>query len=132
MKKLFPFMLIMLIFAWSCGTKQPKTEATEETENALEKEAEISPADKAKDCDEFVEQYEKWMDDYLVLIEKYMKNPMDQDLMLQFTKVQGEAMQWATQWQSEMMLCSGIEKYEKRFNEISEKAEKKLNELGIE
>lgn len=132
MKNLFPFMLVMLMLTWSCGNKQPKTEATEETENALEKEAEISPTDKAKNCDEFVDQYEKWMDDYLVLIEKYMKNPMDQDLMLQFTKVQSEALQWATQWQSEMMLCSGNEKYEKRFNEISEKAEKKLSELGIE
>ena len=129
MKKLFPLMFVVLTLAWSCGNKHPKTE---ETENAVEKEAEISPTDKAKDCDEFVDRYEKWMDDYLVLIEKYMKNPMDQEVMQQFVKVQNEALQWATQWQSEMILCSGNEEYEKRFNEISEKAEKKLNELGLE
>lgn len=128
MKKLFPLMFVVLMLAWSCGNKQPKTEATEETENAVEKVGDT----KAKDCDEFVDKYEKWMDDYLVLMEKYMKNPMDQEMMQKFAKVQGEAMEWVSQWQGTMVLCAGDEKYEKRFNEISEKAEKKMKELGLE
>ncbi|MGE0018947.1 MAG: DUF6591 domain-containing protein [Draconibacterium sp.] len=135
MKKLFPLMFVVLMLVWSCGNKQPKTEAageTEEVENALEKEAEFSPTGKAKDCDEFVDQYEKWMDNYLVLMEKYMKNPMDQEMLQQFAKVQTEAMEWISQWQGAMVLCANDEKYEKRFNEISEKAEKKMKELGLE
>ncbi len=135
MKKLFPLMIVVLMFAWSCGNKQPKTEPageTEEIENALEKEAEITPADKAKNCDEFVDKYEKWMDNYLVLMEKYMKNPMNQEMLQQFAKVQTEAMEWVSQWQGAMVLCANDEKYEKRFNEISEKAEKKMKELGLE
>jgi hypothetical protein len=135
MKKLFPLMIVVLMFAWSCGNKQPKTEPageTEEIENALEKEAEITPADKAKNCDEFVDKYEKWMDNYLVLMEKYMKNPMNQEMLQQFAKVQTEATEWVSQWQGAMVLCANDEKYKKRFNEISEKAEKKMKELGLE
>lgn len=134
MKKFIPVLFLFLVFAWSCGNKQAKTDASGETETTIEKEGEIAPAEgeKAKNCDEFVDKYEKWMDNYLVLMEKYMKNPMDQEMLQQFAKVQTEAMEWVSQWQGAMVLCANDEKYEKRFNEISEKAEKKMKELGLE
>lgn len=131
MKNFIPLLFVFLLFAWSCGNKQAKTETPAETENSVEKAGDTTPG-KAKDCDEYVDQYEKWMDNYLVLIEKFHKNPTDQEVLQQFLKIQTEALEWANQWQSEMMLCAGNETYEKRFNEISERAEKKLNELGIE
>jgi hypothetical protein len=53
-------------------------------------------------------------------------------MLQQFAKVQTEAMEWVSQWQGAMVLCANDEKYEKRFNEISEKAEKKMKELGLE
>ena len=86
----------------------------------------------AKDCDEFIDQYEKWMDDYIVLIEKYMKNPMDATLSQEYIKVAQEGVGWMTQWSSNLAYCAAKDKYQKRFDEITEKAEEKLKEMGIE
>ncbi len=79
-----------------------------------------------------MDQYEKWMDNYLVMLEKYMKNPMDAKLMEEYMKLAQESMNWMNQWNGKLAVCASKEKYEKRFNEISERAEKKMKELGIE
>jgi hypothetical protein len=63
---------------------------------------------------------------------KYMKKPMDPKLMEQYMQVAQEGMNWVTQWNSKLYYCASKEKYQKRFDEISEKAEKKLKELGLE
>ena len=39
---------------------------------------------------------------------------------------------WMEQWSGKLAVCASKDKYEKRFNEISERAEKKMKELGID
>ena len=72
------------------------------------------------------------MDNYLAMLDKYMKNPMDTKLMEEYMKLAQESMSWMSQWNGKLAVCASKEKYEKRFNEISERAEKKMKELGIE
>ena len=126
------FFIVMSLLVSSCSNKPSKNDAGENAEKAAAVSGDDTDLKKAKDCDEFIDQYEKWMDNYLALLDKYMKNPMDAALMQQFVKLSEEGAQWASQWNSELVFCASTEKYEKRFNEISEKAEKKLKELGLQ
>jgi len=57
---------------------------------------------------------------------------MDATLSSEYMKLAQEGMNWMTQWNSKLYYCASKEKYQKRFDEISEKAEKKLKEMGIE
>ena len=124
------FCVAMLLT--SCGNNQSKKESVNDTDELTNKSLKSDNFEGAKDCDEFIDQYEKWMNDYIKLIEKYMKNPMDAELMEEYMKVAQESMNWMNQWNSKLSYCASKKKYEKRFNEITEKAEKKLKEMGIE
>ncbi len=115
----------------SCGNKESKNEKQEPAEEIV-KSDDDSDFKEAKNCDEFIDQYEEWMDNYLVLLEKYMKNPMDSKLMEDYMKLAEESMFWLEQWSGKLAVCASKDKYEKRFDEITERAEKKMKELGIE
>ena len=131
MKKLIYLTLVSFLLLASCGGNQNKTEEQKTDDTELEKTMKSSEFDKADNCDEFIFQYEEWMNNYLSLLEKYMKNPMDQTLMEQYMKVSQEAISWVDQW-TNLATCAGNEKYQKRFEEISAKADKKLKELGLD
>lgn len=125
------FCAVMLFI--SCDNNQKKVENEESTnEQSTSESLETEDFKEAKNCDEFIEQYEKWTDDYIVLIEKYMKSPMDTTLSQEYMKVAQESMAWMTQWNGELASCASKDEYQKRFDEITEKAEAKLKELGIE
>ncbi len=131
MKKLIYLSIISLFVLASCGGNNEKKNNQKEAESALEKSLEAEEFDKAKDCDEFIDQYEKWTDDYVALLEKYMKNPMDAELMQEYMEVSQEALSWLEQW-TNLAACASNDKYQKRFDEISEKADKKMEELGLD
>ena len=116
----------------SCSNNQSKKESGKAEDQSSDKSIESGDLKKAKDCDEFIDQYEKWMDDYIILIDKYLKNPMDATLMEEYMKVAEESISWMSQWSTNLAYCASIEKYQKRFDEISEKAEEKLKEMGID
>jgi len=120
-----------MIFS-SCGGSQSAEDKIEELNEAMGEAIENSDFKVAKDCDEFIDQYEKWMDDYIKVIDKYMKDPMDATVAEEFQKVAMEGVNWMTQWTSNLTYCASEEKYQKRFEEISDKADKKLKEMGIE
>lgn len=131
MKQLLYLTLISFLFLVSCGGNKGNKESQKDAESSTEKSVEADEFDTANDCDEFIDQYEKWMDDYLKVLEKYMKNPMDQSLLQEYSKVSQEAISWIEQW-ANLGKCTANEKYQKRFDAISEKAEKKMKELGLE
>ncbi len=131
MKTYFLIIFCTALLFTSCGNNESKDKKQKPTEEVL-KSAEDEDFKEAKNCDEFIDKYEEWMDNYLVLLEKYMKNPMDAKLGEEFTKLAQESMYWMEQWSGKLAVCASKEKYEKRFNEISERAEKKMKELGIE
>ncbi|MEN8116267.1 MAG: DUF6591 domain-containing protein [Bacteroidota bacterium] len=129
MKKLITVTFLFAMIIMSCSNN--KSKSAESAEDPSQKSVNTESLEKAKNCDEFIDQYEKWMDDYLKLLEKYMKNPMDQTLAGEYMKVAQESMEWVENW-SRLSYCASKKKYEKRFNEISERAEKKMEELGLE
>ena len=132
MKTVLSIILCTTLVFTSCGTNQSNDKSVRETDQSSNKSLESDDLKKAKDCDEFIDQYEEWMDDYIILIDKYLKNPMDATLMEEYMKVAEESISWMSQWSTNLAYCASIEKYQKRFDEISEKAEKKLKEMGID
>ncbi len=131
MKNLIYLSIIFLFVLVSCGGNNDKKDSQKDAESSVEKSVDAEEFDTAKNCDEFIDQYEKWMDDYVALLEKYMKNPMDADLMQEYMEVSQEAMSWLEQW-TNLAACASKDKYQKRFNEISDKADKKMKELGLD
>lgn len=126
------FLVTTTMIFTSCGGGQSAADKIEELNEAVGEAIENSEFEEAKDCDEFIDQYEKWMDDYIKIIDKYMNNPMDATTAEEFQKVALEGINWMTQWSSNLAFCAAEEKYQKRFDEITNKAEKKLEEMGIE
>ncbi|MCK4466373.1 MAG: hypothetical protein KAU83_11745 [Bacteroidales bacterium] len=135
MKTFMSIIFFTAMLLTSCGisqSKEEKEESTNETDLILDQSAETSDLKEAKNCDEFIDQYEEWMDNYIILIDKYLKNPMDATLSQDYMKQAQKGIVWMNQWNSKLTYCASKEKYQKRFDEISEKAEKKLKEMGIE
>ena len=132
MKTFISIMFLASILFMSCGNNQSKNESDKSSTELSEEKTDTKQIGEAKDCDEFIDQYEKWMDDYIKMIDKYMKNPMDATLLNEYMKLAQEGMTWMTQWNGKLSYCASKEKYQERFDEITEKAEKKLKELGIE
>jgi hypothetical protein len=135
MKNLISTLIILTLILASCGSGKStdeKEQSSDATEASVEETKEGSDFKEAKDCDEFVDQYEEWMDNYLEFLEKYMKNPMDAVNSQEYMKLAQEGMNWASQWSTKLVHCGSKEKYQKRFDEISEKADKKMKELGLE
>jgi len=125
-------LVVAIILLTSCGQRQSSKDKSENQEEASTVLQDNDDFDKAKDCDEFIDQYEEWMNNYVELLEKYMKNPTDATISSEYLKVAQESMNWLTQWNSKLYFCAAKEKYQKRFEEITAVAEKKLEELGIE
>ena len=124
------FFFTAMLFS-SCGTSQSK-ESKNETDQIIDQPEETNDFKEAKNCDEFIDQYEEWTDDYLKLLDSYMKNPMDATLSQKFIEQGEKASFWMNQWNGKLISCASQDKYQKRFDEISAKVEKKLEEMGIE
>ncbi|MFC2152608.1 hypothetical protein ACFLSE_08780 [Bacteroidota bacterium] len=120
MKKL-TFLILMLSFIgfYSCSnTGKEKSKATEEQIN--EKNA----------CDEFLEQYEGWIDEYLEVIDSYFNDPSDETMAAKYMALMQEGIEWSTKWIA-LVECADDEKYKQRFEDISKEVEKKMSELGL-
>lgn len=131
MKAFVSILFFTAMLFSSCGTSQSK-ESKIETDLSTDQSEETSDFKEAKNCDEFIDQYEEWTDDYIKLLESYMKNPMDAALSQKFMEQGEKAAFWMNQWTSKLVSCASQDKYQKRFDEISEKVEKKLKEMGLE
>ena len=130
MKKLiYLFAILGFMICSGCGNAPKDTgsndaDVTEESSDSKKSDDEIN------DCDDFLDKYEEWMDDYLALLDDYMENQMDAKMAIKYMELAGEALTWVTEWAA-LYDCVGDEKYEKRFDEIEKKAEKKLEEMGL-
>lgn len=134
MKKIIPlFLFTSLLFA-ACGNNNSneKEKSTNTSEQSSVESKESSDQVELNSCEEYLDQYEKWTDDYIKLVDKYMKNPMDASLSKEFMKQAQEGSLWLDKWSNELVDCASKEKYQKRYEEISERTEKKLEELGID
>ena len=120
MKKLI-YLIFLLLFVgvYSCGN------SGKEKEKASKEEVKTSNG-----CDEFLTNYEAWIDDYLKVVEDYFNSPTDETLAARYMEIMQEAAEWSTKWIT-LIDCAEDEKYEKKFEEISKKFEGRLKELQL-
>lgn len=86
---------------------------------------------KNKDCEDFLDEYEQWMDEFVDLMRKYKDNPIGLVSDPAYTTTMSEGITWATDWMQKPTTCIGSSYYQKRFDAIQEKSKKKMKELGL-
>ncbi len=128
MKKTTYLLAISVFLLVSCGGSSSESNDKNST---TDEKTEISTKSETQNCDDFLEDYEKWTDKSIKLLEAYMKNPMDMELAGKYMALAQEGMDWATKW-TNFYGCAAEEKYQKKFDEISERTDKKLKELGLD
>jgi len=138
MKNLIYFIAISVFFFSSCCNDGSKGEADNSiTEKEVIVTEEIVGDDNVeaeeaviKSCDEFLDENEVWITDYLDLLEMFKNNPTDPALSQKYMKVTQEASTWTQQW-IKFAECGEKEEYQQRFDEISEMVDEKMEELEM-
>ncbi|RNC89333.1 MAG: hypothetical protein ED555_07480 [Allomuricauda sp.] len=85
----------------------------------------------AKDCDDFIDQYEAWSQEYVAFLSKYKDDPMKAVTSKEYQEMMQRASSWSQQWLSISVSCAQNSKYEERMQEITDKVEQKIAELGF-
>jgi hypothetical protein len=135
MKKLLNLLFVIsLVIIWSCGGG--KTGGSDESAEKSPSEAKSLKKSKAGDelissCEDFLDSYEEWVDLYIEAIRAYKDDPLNKDKMTKYMQAMTEASVWAEDW-VKLHTCAVQEKYQKRFQEIADKAEKELEGMGFE
>ena len=118
-KSIYLIPLILLLIFVSCNYSENKSAKNEKPET------EVSDV-----CDEFLEHYQEWIDEYIVVIDAYLKNPKNENNAQKYLELMQTATEWNSKW-VDLMECADDEKYKKRFEEISKEVEQKLDEIGL-
>jgi len=132
--KILTIGLVVIVMAFSCKKDQKKESGQAEPTSMEQQEDGDTPLafEKADDCEEFIEQYEEWTDEYMSFMEKYKDNPMGAVSSPEYSKMMTKAASWSQNWLSVSASCTvNSSAYQKRFEKISEKVEKKMKELGF-
>lgn len=120
---------VFLLFL-SCNKKESKSDETNLSANHTVETVEKNDS-KNKDCDDFLDDYEKWMDDLVTLFGKYKDRPVDLLQDPAYSKTLSEGVQWSTAWMQQPMTCLNSKTYQKRFEAIQERAKKKMEEIKL-
>ncbi len=121
----------------SCKKKQKAAENSENDSEVMisdSKKNESSDAvkfEKVKDCDDFINQYEEWSEEYVAFLTKYKDNPMKAVTSPEYAQMMQKASSWSQQWLSLSVSCAQNSSYEKRVTEISDRMDEKMEELGF-
>jgi hypothetical protein len=100
-------------------TPEIETPEEETTDNQ-----ETSPKDiSTLSCDEFVEEYEKFADEYIEMVHKYMKSPMNTTVSNSYMKFTEKYALWFQSIPSVAIKCSENESFEEDMKSISERIE---------
>ncbi|UCH14386.1 MAG: hypothetical protein JSV22_00095 [Bacteroidales bacterium] len=135
MKKLLGLLFIasLLIF-FSCGREKSGSEeesSKESSEETKSKKKKGGDAELISNCEDFLDRYEEWVDLYIAALKAYKENPMDAEAMQKYSESMSEAAVWAQDW-TKLHTCAMKEKYQKRFEEIADKANKAIEDMGFE
>jgi len=132
MKNLLYAFFMLSFFLFSCGgggeksTDQNDEAVKTEQSEAVDEGGELT----IKDCNEFLDRYDEWTDEYLKVVESYLKDPANMEVNKRYVELTESLSTWATDWVSYAQ-CASKEKYAQRFEEIGDKLEKGLEELGL-
>ena len=136
MKKLVAILFCLSFLSLSmCKNKKKadveETQITIEMNQDDETRLELSKNEKSGDCDDFMDDYEEWMERYVELLRQYKENPVGLATSEEYTSMSTEMMEWSSKWSSLAIDCAKNPEYEKRFNKIQEKVEKEMEALGF-
>ena len=123
------FSLTLFIFACGADSEQENSN-TDENENT---ETNVSTTDENKtnsdfdfsQCDKFLDDYEEWADEIVVIYQEFKTNPTDAQNMQKITEAGQKLSEWGNKWIT-LSACAGNEKYAKRMDEIGKKVEKAM------
>jgi hypothetical protein len=132
MKKFLYAFIMLSFFLFSCGGGgEQKTEASDEAVETEQSDEVTDAGDQEiKDCDDFLDRYDEWSDEYLKVMKSWKENPADPEVGEKYMELSEDMGEWYTDW-TNYMQCASSEKYQKRFEEIAEKIDKGLEELGF-
>ena len=114
----------LMLFAGAVGSlfsagKMMK-DAAEETQSKMEQATDGSAqgdAASSEDCDEFLKDYEDFMDRYVEILKKYKSDPTDVSILSDYTTIISEASEWSTKTAN----CAADPKFAAKFAEIAAK-----------
>lgn len=121
----------------SCKKKQKGAENSEDDSEVMISSSEENESsdtvefEKAKDCDDFIDQYEEWSEEYVAFLSKYKDDPMKAVTSPEYSQMMSKASSWSQQWLSLSVSCAQNSSYEKRVNEIMDRMDEKIKELGF-
>ncbi len=126
---------IALISITACKKKQKSAEEEEqitiEMSEDITTSSDIEKKEVSGDCDDFMDDYEAWMEEYIALMAKYKKDPVALATSPEYTAMSMEMMEWSSKWSSLALDCAKYPEYEERFNEIQKKMDKEMEALDM-
>lgn len=121
------FMLILsFLFMLSCGTDTGKNNTDNEA-GADKAKTEQSEATSKSECDEFLDDYEKWVDEVIVVYKKAKEDPTDMENTQKLLTVTTEVAKWADKWEG-LVDCAKNEEYAKRMEALEERVNEAMEE----
>lgn len=132
MKKTMYAFIMLSFFLFSCGGGGEKAaDQTDEDVKTEQSDVEDESGDLTiKDCDDFLDKYEEWVDDYLVVVEAFLTDASNMEVHEEYRSLTESLPTWSTEWPN-YVECGAKEKYQKRFDEIGDKLEKGMEKLGF-
>jgi hypothetical protein len=119
-------LIFSMLFMLSCGSDSAKSSSDAKADTEKEN-TEQSDASSKSDCDDFLDDYEKWVDEVIVVYKKAKEDPTDIENTQKLLTVTTEVAKWADKWEG-LMDCANNEKYAKRMEELEERMNKAMEE----
>ena len=88
--------LLMVISFAACGITDSFTDVSTETKDNAEIQGTAENNVGNVEWREFLEDYEKWVDDYISIVNKQKENPTDISILSDYTKMLSDLTEWST------------------------------------
>ncbi len=133
--KFWTLALCALLCLNSCKQKK-ENETSSETDAIPFSETETTENgeggdEKIKDCDDFIDQYEEWSEEYIAFMTKYKDNPVKAVTSPEYSEMMLKASSWSQEWLSISVSCAQNSSYQERVEEIADRMDQKIEELGF-
>ena len=131
MKKILYASIMLSFFLVSCGGgSEQASDSDEAVKTEQSDEVTDLDAQTIKDCDDFLDKYDEWTDDYLKVLKAWKEDPTNVQVSESYMELTESMGTWYTDW-TNYMQCASSEKYQKRWEKIADKLEKGMEELGF-
>ena len=121
---------ILFLGLQACKEKSDESNSNNGLETAQEPQEEVT-FEKAEDCDQFIDQYEEWSEEYIAFLSKYKDEPMKAVTSPEYGQMMSKASSWSQEWLSISVSCAQNSSYEEKVEAIMNRMEEKIEELGF-